>query len=174
MNRAVRRGLRVSKLKHALNLALFLFAVWLLLSGHYSLPLLALGVLSTLLVVYLAIRVDLIDRETQLVLLKPTVLLYWFWLAWEIIKSNIDVARRILDPRLPISPEMFTVRASQKTELGRVTYANSITLVPGTVAMDVDEDVITVHALTHDAAADIKGGAMNRRICDVENIFPCS
>ena len=57
---------------------------------------------------------------------------------------------------MPISPTVFTVRANQKTELGRVTYANSITLVPGTVAMDVDEDVITVHALTQAAAADLK------------------
>jgi len=164
----------VSKLKHAFNLSLFLLAIWLLLSGHYTPLLLVLGVLSTLLVVLLATRADLIDRETQLILLKPSVLLYWFWLGKEIIKSNIDVARRILSPGLPISPNIFTVRAAQQSDLGRVTYANSITLVPGTVAMDVDEDVITVHALTQDAAADLKRGEMNRRVCKVEGIFPCS
>ncbi len=102
------------------------------------------------------------------------MLLYWFWLGREIIKSNIDVARLILDPAMPISPNVFTVRADQKTELGRVTYANSITLVPGTVAMDVDEDVITVHALTQAAATDLKHGDMNRRVCHVEGVFPCS
>ena len=164
----------MSKLQHAFNLSLFLFAIWLLLSGHYTPLMLALGVLSTLLVVLLATRADLIDRETQPILLKFSVLLYWFWLGREIIKSNIDVARRILSPRLPISPNVFTVRAVQKTELGRVTYANSITLVPGTVAMDVDADVITVHALTEDAAADLKRGEMNRRVCQVESVFPCS
>jgi multicomponent Na+:H+ antiporter subunit E len=164
----------VGKLKHAFNLTLFLLAIWLLLSGHYTPLLLFLGVLSALLVVFLATRADLIDRETQLILLKFSVLLYWFWLAREIIKSNIDVARRILNPRLPISPNIFTVRAFQKTELGRVTYANSITLVPGTVAMDVDDDVITVHALTQDAATNLKRGEMNRRVCSVEGIFPCS
>ena len=160
--------------RHAINLGLFLFAIWLLLSGHYTPLLLVLGVLSTLLVVLLATRADLIDRETHPVLLKPSVLLYWFWLARKIILSNIDVARRILAPGLPISPNIFTVRAVQKTDLGRVTYANSITLVPGTVAMDVDEDVITVHALTQDAAADLKRDEMNRRVCGVEGIFPCS
>jgi multicomponent Na+:H+ antiporter subunit E len=160
--------------RHAINLGLFLFAIWLLLSGHFTPLMLVLGVLSTLLVVLLATRADLIDKETQVILLKPSVLFYWFWLSREIIKSNIDVARRILSPRLPISPNVFTVRAFQKTELGRVTYANSITLVPGTVAMDVDEDVITVHALTQDAAADLKRGEMNRRVCNVEGIFPCS
>ena len=164
----------MSNFRHAINLGLFLFAIWLLLSGHFTPLMLVLGVLSTLLVVLLATRADLIDRETQPILLKPSVLLYWFWLAWEIIKSNIDVARRILDPCLPISPNIFTVRAAQKTDLGRVTYANSITLVPGTVAMDVDEDIITVHALTQDTAANLKRGEMNRRVCNVEGVFPCS
>jgi len=164
----------MNNFRHAINLGLFLFAIWLLLSGHYTPLLLVLGVLSTLLVVLLATRADLIDRETQPILLKPSVLLYWFWLAREIIKSNIDVARRILSPNLPISPNVFTVQAVQKTELGRVTYANSITLVPGTVAMDIDEDVITVHALTQAAAADLKRGEMNRRVCNVEGVFPCS
>ncbi|MEN8205291.1 MAG: Na+/H+ antiporter subunit E [Pseudomonadota bacterium] len=164
----------MSKLKHAFNLTLFLFAIWLLLSGHYTPLLLLFGLLSTLLVVLLATRADLIDNETQLVFLKPSVLLYWIWLGREIIKSNIDVARRILDPCMPISPTIFTVRAAQKSNLGRVTYANSITLVPGTVAMDINGDVITVHALTLDAAADLKRGEMSHRVCDVEGIFPCS
>ena len=161
-------------MKHAFNLTLLLFALWLLLSGHYTPLMLLLGGLSTLLVVFLALRADLIDRETHPVLLKPSILLYWLWLAREIIKSNFDVARRILAPGLPISPNVFTVRTTQQSDLGRVTYANSITLVPGTVAMDVDEDVITVHALTQEAAADLKRGEMNRRVCDVEGIFPCS
>ena len=161
-------------MKHAFNLTLFLFALWLLLSGHYTPLMLLLGGLSTLLVVFLALRADLIDRETHPVLLKPSILLYWLWLAWEIIKSNLDVARRILTPGLPISPNVFTVRTTQQSDLGQVTYANSITLVPGTVAMDVDEDVITVHALTQEAAANLKRGEMNRRVCRVEGIFPCS
>lgn len=161
----------MSKLKHTFNLSLFLFAIWLLLSGHYTPLLLALGVLSTLLVVLLATRADLIDRETHVVLLKPSMLFYWLWLGREIIKSNIDVTRRILSPGLPISPTLFSVRSGQKTDLGRVTYANSITLVPGTVTVDINGDVFTVHALTQAAAADLKRGEMNRRVCDVENVF---
>ncbi len=161
----------MSKLTHAIKLILFLFAVWLLLSGHYTPLLLLLGILSTLLVVFLAFRADIIDREMQPILIKPTVLFYWVWLGREVIKSNIDVCRRILDPCMPISPKVFTVRAGQKSELGRVTYANSITLVPGTVTMDVKGDEFTVHALTGDAAADLQGGEMNRRVCDIEDVF---
>jgi multicomponent Na+:H+ antiporter subunit E len=164
----------MSKLKHAGNLAMFLFVLWMLLSGHYTPLLLLFGLLSTLLVVLLAARAELIDRESHLIFLKASILLYWFWLGREIIKSNIDVARRILDPRLPISPTVFTVHANQKTELGRVIYANSITLVPGTVAMHVDDGIITVHALTQVAADDLRRGEMNRRVCDVEGVLPCS
>jgi len=164
----------MSNFRHAIKLGLFLFAIWLLLSGHYTPLLLVLGLVSILLVVLLALRADLIDHEMQPVLLKPSVLLYWVWLGREIIKSNIDVSRRILDPRMPISPNIFTIRVAQKTDLGRVTYANSITLVPGTVTMDVDGDVFTVHALTREAAANLKRGDMNRRVCSVEGIFPCS
>lgn len=157
--------------RHAFNLSVFLFTVWLMLSGHYSALLLLLGVVSTLFVVLLAMRVELVDREVVLVLLKPRALLYWVWLGGEIIKSNIDVTRRILDPKLRISPRLLHVKASQRTDLGRVTYANSITLVPGTVAMSVDGDQITVHALTEAIAADLQSGEMDRRITGMEADF---
>jgi multicomponent Na+:H+ antiporter subunit E len=98
-------------------------------------------------------------------------LLYWFWLGGEIVKANIDVCRRILDPRLPISPRMIKVHATQQTELGRVTYANSITLVPGTVTVSVEGDMFTVHALTRETAEDLEGGELNRRVQDVEQRF---
>lgn len=161
----------MSKHMHTINLTVFLIIIWLLLSGHFTPLLITLGILSTLLVVFIATRASLIDREIHPLLLKPAIMTYWLWLAREIIKSNIDVAHRILDPRRPISPKVFTVRAGQKTDLGKVTYANSITLVPGTVTMDVDGDVFTVHALTREAAADLESGEMNRRLCNAEKIF---
>lgn len=161
----------ISNLRHAVNLGLFLFAIWLLLSGHYTPLLLVLGVASTLFIVAIALRVALVDREIHHVLLKPSALLYWLWLGKEIIKSSVDVTRRILDPRLPISPKVIKVRAGQRTDLGRVTYANSITLVPGTVSMDVDGDTIIVHALTRESADDLERGEMNRRVCGMEKVF---
>jgi multicomponent Na+:H+ antiporter subunit E len=161
----------VSNLRHVVNLSLFLFAVWLALSGHYTALLLVLGVVASLFVVLLATRAELVDGEVDPVLLKPRVLLYWLWLGREVVKSNIDVTRRILDPKMRISPNVLRVKATQRTDLGRVTYANSITLVPGTVAMSVEGDEITVHALTWDVAADLQRGEMDRRITDMERNF---
>ena len=94
--------------------------------------------------------------------------LYVIWLIWEIIKANVDVARRILDPRLPISPRMVRVKADQRHELSRVIYANSITLTPGTVSVDTEGDMILVHALTKPAADDVEAGKMGRQVKRLE------
>ena len=98
--------------------------------------------------------------------LRPFV--YAIWLIKEIVLANIDVARRVLDPRLPIRPRLIRVKASQTGDLGRVIYANSITLTPGTVSVDMQGDEITVHALTADAADEDKSGEMDRRVTELE------
>jgi multicomponent Na+:H+ antiporter subunit E len=153
---------------HAISLALVLFALWLLLSSHYVPLLIGLGALSVLLVVTIALRMDVVDREGHPIHLSPKALLYWPWLAWEIVKSNVDVARRILSPTLPISPTVIRLKASQKSELGKVIYANSITLTPGTVSIDIDGDKIEVHALTREAAQALRTGDMDRRVTRFE------
>ncbi len=154
-------------MSRAISIALVLYGLWLLLSGHYVLLLLGLGVVSVLLVVLIAIRMDVVDPEGHPVHLGlKAALWYWPWLVWEIIKANVAVTRQILNPRLPISPTVVRVKATQKSALGRVVYANSITLTPGTVSIDVDGPTISVHALTREAAEDLKRGEMDRRVTD--------
>jgi multicomponent Na+:H+ antiporter subunit E len=75
-------------------------------------------------------------------------LTYFPWLWWEIAKSAWTVAKLIVHPRLPISPTMTQVAATQKTTVGVATYANSITLTPGTVTLAVDDDELAIRALT--------------------------
>ena len=89
---------------------------------------------------------------------------YGPWLVIQIIRSNLDVAKRIVNPKLPIHPTVIHVDATDHTEVGRVTYANSITLTPGTISLDVSEDAIEVHALTEEAANDLMSGEMGRRV----------
>ena len=153
---------------HAVSLALVSYGLWLLLSGHYNALLLSLGVVSILVVVMIALRMDVIDREGHPIHLTIKVLPYWAWLGWEIIKSNLDVARRILSPTLPISPTVLRVKASQRSALGKVIYANSITLTPGTVSINIEANEIEVHALTREAAASLRAGEMNRRVAGLE------
>ncbi len=156
---------------HALNLGLVLYANWLLFSGHYDRLLLSLGFLSTLLAVAIAERMAIVDRETYPVPLNLQALLYWLWLAGEVFKANLDVARRILSPSLPIAPNVFVIKASQRTDVGRVTYANSITLTPGTICIDLEGDDIEVHALTQEAAEALQSGEMDRRVTQMEGFM---
>ena len=89
-------------------------------------------------------------------------------LLWAIVKANIDVAWRILRPTMPISPRLIEVSAGQSSDLGRVIYANSITLTPGTVSVEMDGGKILVHALTKEAADDVESGDMDRRVTKLE------
>ena len=151
-----------------LSLFVLLFLTWLLLSGIYTGLLLGLGALSCLLVVAVCRRMQIVDPEGHPIHLIPGLLRYMPWIFWAIVKANIDVVRRIAHPRLPLSPRVIQVAASQKTHLGQVIYANSITLTPGTVAVETDEGTIDIHALTREAAEDVRSGVMDGRVTDLE------
>ncbi len=153
---------------HAISLTVVMFVVWLLLSGYFEPLLIIFGVLSCLAVVAIAGRMDVVDREGHPIHLGWRILLYWPWLTWQVILANLDVVRRVLDPRLPISPCVVRLKPSQKSDLGRVIFANSITLTPGTVSIDVTRDHILVHALSTAAAEELEGGDMDRRVARVE------
>lgn len=155
--------------KRTLVLTLLLAILWLALSGYFKSLLLHLGLASVVLVVVLASRMDVVDHEGHPYHLRfHRVLHYWSWLLVEIIKSNLDVAKRILLPNMPISPTLIRVPASQQTKGGQVIYANSITLTPGTISIDIDDGMIEVHALTRETAETLRGGEMDRRITALE------
>ena len=145
-----------------------LVAFWLLWSGHYTGLLISLGAVSVVLVVWTCHRMDVVDNEGQPLALRLTVLIYWLWLAGEIVKSSIDVAKRVLFPGKGITPIVARMKASQKTLEGRVTYANSITLTPGTVTIDINNEELIVHALTLDGISELHRGEMDRRVTAIE------
>lgn len=154
---------------HAVTLGLVLFGSWLLMSGIFEPLILILGVFSCALVVVIAMRMDVIDHEAVPVHLTFKVLWYWPWLIWEILKANIDVTKRVLG-FAAISPTMVRIKATQKTDLGLVLFANSITLTPGTISIDVEEDGhILVHAISREGTEGLEGGEMDRRVTDMEN-----
>ncbi|NQV83256.1 MAG: Na+/H+ antiporter subunit E [Rhodospirillales bacterium] len=153
---------------HTISLSLALFASWLLLSGFFTPLLLGLGVASVVLIVWVAHHMDVIDHEGHHIHLTKRAFTYWPWLITEIVKSNFHIARAIISRDMPIQPSILKVRSTQKTELGQVVYANSITLTPGTVTIGVNKDIVTVHALTQGAAGDLQTGEMDRRVTNME------
>ena len=140
--------------------------IWLLLSGHYDPLLLTLGVLSCITCLYVTWKAKFIDEEGLPLHLLIRLPIYTLWLFKEIIKANIDTAKIIIvnNP----DPQNFRVKSSQKTEAGKVTYANSITLTPGTVTTVLDGDILEVHALSSDMADDVKSGAMDKKVSWLE------
>ena len=93
------------------------FGTWLLWSGHYTLDhtlVLAMGILSCAFVVYLSGRLSIVDEEGYSIRLVWNLALYIPWLIWAIVKANIDVAKRILSPGLPIAPRIIRVQGNAK------------------------------------------------------------
>ena len=153
---------------HIVGLGGSLLGFWLVMSGYFTPLLLTLGAASVLLVLYIAQRMDVCDHETFPLHLKQRIFGYWGWLAKEIFKANIDVARIVLSPRMALSPRVVRVKATQKSDLGMVIFANSITLTPGTVSVDIEGGEIIVHALTQDLADGVLNGEMDRRVTALE------
>jgi len=147
-----------------------IFIFWFLLSGHTEALLISLGIASTIVIVYLSHRMNIIDHESHPVHLSFRLVKYCVYLGKEIILANIDVIKRILSPGKTISPCVITIPAEQKSDLGKVIYANSITLTPGTVTLELSGNKITVHALSKQGGEDLQTGNMSRAIPDdVEN-----
>jgi multicomponent Na+:H+ antiporter subunit E len=151
-----------------ISLAGFLFAFWLGLSGHYTPMLVAIGAACALLCLLAALRMRVADAEGHPIELFRRAVAYIPWLTIEIAKSAWAVTKVILHPRLPISPTMTVVRASQRTTVGVATYANSITLTPGTITVGVNGKDLVVHALVRDGALDLEAGGMDRRVSRYE------
>mgnify|MGYP002622391641 CR=1 FL=1 len=131
----------------AFGLGTVLFGFWLALSGHYTPLITSFGVISCVLVVYLCVRMDVVDHEGVPYHMAGRLLVYVPWLLKEIFIANFEVAKVILDPKLPISPRMVVFHGSQDTDLGRAVYANSITLTPGTITTGVEGNEFQIHAL---------------------------
>jgi len=153
----------------SLSLFLSLLAFWLLLSGHYTAWLVGAGVLVAAAVAFAAHAVGIGDREGHPVDRIAAGLLYWPWLVVEILKSTLDVTKVILSGRRP-EPRFFTVDFGPRTPVGIATYANSITLTPGTITVEVDpvDHRFRVHALTAAGEAGVKEGGMDRRVTRFE------
>jgi multicomponent Na+:H+ antiporter subunit E len=148
---------------------LLLFAFWVLLSGFFTPFLLGAGLGSAAAVVWFARRMDVIDHETYPIRMGPRLFVYWMWLIKEIAKAAWDVSKIIVQPNMPISPTLVTFAPTQKTAVGLVVHANSITLTPGTITLDAEPGSFYVHALTRAGAQGVVSGDMDARVSACED-----
>ena len=153
-----------SSYKPMLVLLLLLAIAWLLWSGLFKPLLLGLGLFSCVLTFLVVRRMGYFNNQMFALRFSFRLFAYWAWLGREIFRSSIQVARVVLDPALPISPKTIEIESSSAHPFDQVMLANSITLTPGTLALDLHEGIIKVHTLTEDGARDLMKGEMDRRV----------
>ncbi len=153
-------------------LILFLVLLWLVFSGKFDALHLGYGVLSIVLVTVmcrglLAGPEDRPENEVLPRIAWGRLLLYPFWLLWQILLANLQVAAIIVHPRLPIDPVMLEFRSGLQSDLARVTLGNSITLTPGTLTVRIEGDHFLVHTLHPRLAGGLLDGSMQHQVAAV-------
>ena len=156
-------------MRYLFSLAVVLSLLWLGMSGVYKPLMYILGAGSVVFVVWMSRRMDVVGVEHNPVLYSWRLPIYWLWLLWEIVKSNIEVSRAALWPGKLVRPRVLKVPMSLGSAVGKVTYANSITLTPGTVTLLLEDDHLEVHALLESSAASLESGDMEAKIAWLEN-----
>jgi multicomponent Na+:H+ antiporter subunit E len=134
-------------MRYGLGLVIALTAFWLLNSGFFKPLMLSLGAVSVLVTLLLTWRLGILDRDSSYYHRSLGLLGYIPWLLWEIAKSNVAVVRAAIASEINLSPVMVKVPTRCTTDLAKTLFANSITLTPGTVTVDVERDKLLIHAL---------------------------
>lgn len=153
---------------HLAALIIVCAGLWLALSGHYTPLLLGFGAASVAFTAFLAHRLGGVDDENAPFEISLSAPLYWLWLLGEIGKANLVVIRAALSRDAAISPTITKIETHERTDVGRTTLANSITLTPGTVTIMIEDDWAEIHALTEDLAAPEGLSEMDERVAQLD------
>lgn len=147
---------------------IILLGLWLVLSGHYDSFHITLGIICCALVAFLSH--DLLFPvfswgRSFAVFIR--FMAYLPWLFYQILLANLHVAKMVLHPRMPINPKIIEFDSKLESKLAFTTLANSITLTPGTITVDIHEGKYFVHALTDKVADDLLSGDMENRVAGI-------
>lgn len=153
------------------RVAAALFATWVVLSGKLDAAHLGAGAATALILAVATDRLWALPPPIGMLGHRPLHgvrwgrgLLYVCWLAWEVVVSGLQVAYVVLHPRLSVDPRLVRFRSQLPHTLARLTLANSITLTPGTVTLEVEGDEFLVHALTPVGARGIEERTIRNRV----------
>jgi len=131
--------------KNAFFLFVFLMIFWLLLTGLEIQELAAGLIVSLLITLFLAKKITVFEDVKITFRSLYYGLAYIFVFLFELVRSNFDVAFRVLHPKLPINPGIVKVKTKLRSKLGRIILANSITLTPGTLTVEIKDDFFYIH-----------------------------
>lgn len=159
---------RKTRFQNIVGTSVIIFAFWMLLSGIFDAFHLTLGALCSIVVGYLFHDLLFANaRVGDMRVVAGRFIAYIPWLVEQIILANIHVASLVIRPRMPIDPKIITFKSKLETDISLVTLANSITLTPGTITMDIQDGVYYVHALSKKVADDLDTGEMEDRVAHI-------
>lgn len=163
-----------SPMVHMTCLALVLFAFWMILSGRTETKFVVYGILTAVVTTWVTYPLLLVpnkDGSKKYYVFGfsiPKMIMYFFWLMWQLVLANIDVLLATTGQELVIDPKVVRFRFRADNPMASVILSNSITLTPGTVTMNVTDDgVYEIHALTVGAAAGVLDGGMQKKVADL-------
>ena len=145
---------------------IILFVLWLVLSGYLKILLLFFGLVSVLFVIWMSYRANALEEDSLPIKLILKLPFYWLWLFKEIFKSGIITTALIWNGKFV--PQLFRIKASQKSTTGIANYANAITLTPGTVTIEVEKKTLLVHALNKKLSEDLQSEDMDKVITGLD------
>ena len=156
-------------MRYSIGLFTVLAAFWLINSPNDSVLLLLLGLVSICFVIVLIHRMRLLDSESLPLHLLLRILPFYCWLFVEIIKGSAYVLARIAFPRSAVKPEIFSLQVTFSKPMTAVIFANSVTLVPGTLCIQLEDNEVTIHALSESLARELKQGALIEKLVQLES-----
>jgi len=159
---------RKTAFQNFMGTGIILFAFWVLLSGQFDAFHLTLGAICSILVAYLYHDLLFANvRVGDMRVVAGRFITYIPWLLYQILMSNIHVASLVLRRKMPIDPKIVSFKTKLETDISCVTLANSITLTPGTITMEIRDGVYYVHALSKKVADELKAGEMEDRVAHI-------
>jgi multicomponent Na+:H+ antiporter subunit E len=146
-----------------------LFLHWIFWSGKLDAFHLSLGVISCVLVTFMSHDLYIQSNKLSPKIIKQAFrfIKYIPWLLYQIVMSNIHVASLVLSPKMPIDPKIIRYKTKLKDDIALVTFANSITLTPGTITADIRDGEYIVHALSRKVADDLMSGEMEDKVAHI-------
>ena len=156
--------------KNIIIMFFLLLFFWSIIDGKLTVESIILGSSASILIIYLNKDILFTSSDGGPV----TIRFLWHFTALiailivEIVKSNINVAKIVLNPKMPIEPSFIRVPVRFKKDFNKVLYGNVVTLTPGTLTVDIDEDEYIIHALTKDAAEGLHGSELEKHVLLLE------
>ena len=160
-----------STLVHKLAMFVVLFGFWMVLSGRTETKFIVYGLITALVTTWVTYPLLLVPnkdgskRYFVFGVSIPKFIMYFFWLMWQLVLANIDVLLATTAQELDIDPKVVRFYFRADNPMASVVLANSITLTPGTVTINVTDDgLYEIHALTKGAAAGVLDGSMQKKV----------